>query len=125
MLSYKDGVLHVEQRPLSNLVEETGTPFFLFSEAQLRANFAALNRGLSWHEGPAIIRYCSKTNNEAGVLKIIAACESEVMASHPAEVRLAVQCGFAPEHIWGGLWTHGPAKAGPHLRLRRASNPDL
>ncbi|MBZ5535430.1 MAG: hypothetical protein LAO31_05690 [Acidobacteriia bacterium] len=99
MLSYKDGVLHLDGRSLKNLVGEAETPFFLFSEAQLRDNYAALEHGLSQAGGPATIRYCAKTNNEAGVLRILASCGSDVMTSHPAEVQLALQCGFPPERI--------------------------
>ena len=99
MLRYKDGILYCDERPLRDLVRETDTPFFLLSEAQLRANYAALDHGLAQSGVPATIRYCAKTNNEAGVLRVLAACGSEVMTSHPAEVQLALRCGFAPEGI--------------------------
>ncbi|MFI5173960.1 MAG: diaminopimelate decarboxylase family protein [Terriglobia bacterium] len=99
MLSYRDGTLNIDQRPLKSLLEQAPTPFFLFSEAQLRANYAALAKGLSQSGGRATIRYCAKTNNEAGVLRILADCGSEVMTSHPAETQLALECGFAPEKI--------------------------
>lgn len=99
MLRYKDGILLIDERRLKNLVDEAETPFFLFSEAQLRANYAALERGLSQPGGQAAIRYCAKTNNEAGVLRVLASCGSQIMASHPAEVQLALQCGFTPERI--------------------------
>jgi len=84
---------------LGGLAERLGTPFFLLSEARLRANYGALERGLSSAGPGAVLRYCAKTNNEAGVLEVLAACGSHLLASHAAEVALAVRCGFPPERI--------------------------
>lgn len=99
MLTYASGRLCVEGRPLEALVRETGTPCFLMSEARLRANYGALVRGLSRTADPVTVRYCVKTNNEAGVLEVLARSGSHALASHPAEVRLALACGFRPERI--------------------------
>lgn len=99
MLNYRNGVLHLEEKSLKSLADEVGTPVFLFSESQLRANYTALMQGLSAHGRAAIIRYCAKTNNESAVLTTLAACGSEVMVSHLGEAQLALQCGFAPDKI--------------------------
>jgi diaminopimelate decarboxylase len=45
------------------------------------------------------VRYCAKTNHEAAVLAALAGCGSHLLASHAAEVKLALVCGFAPERI--------------------------
>ncbi|HEY0555037.1 MAG TPA: alanine racemase, partial [Thermoanaerobaculia bacterium] len=71
------------------------TPFFLLSEARLIANYRALERGLPG----AVLRYCAKTNHEAAVLETLARCGSHLLASHAAEVELALRCGFPPERI--------------------------
>lgn len=84
---------------MKELAGELGTPFFLVSEARLRANYNALVRGFSGGETRAIVRYCAKTNNEPGVLRILAACGSHALVCHHAEARLAVECGFPPERI--------------------------
>lgn len=96
---YRDGVLELDGTPLPELAEGLGTPFFLFSEARLRSNYRALERGLSREGTGAILRYCAKTNHEAAVLRTLAACGSHLLASHAAEVELALRCGFAPERI--------------------------
>ncbi len=83
--------------PLPELVRSLGTPFFLFSEARLRSNYQALERGLSG--AGTVLRYCAKTNHEAAVLQTLARCGSHLLASHAAEVELALRCGFAPERI--------------------------
>src|SRR5439155_23362375 len=56
-------------------------------------------RGLGAFGAEVTIRYCAKTNNEAGVLRILAACGSHVLTSHPAEVELGLRCGFPPGRV--------------------------
>jgi diaminopimelate decarboxylase len=85
----------MEGVPLPELAERLGTPFFLLGEARLLANYRALERGLPG----AVLRYCAKTNYEAAVLEALARCGSHLLASHAAEVELAIRCGFPPERI--------------------------
>jgi diaminopimelate decarboxylase len=98
-LAYDDGVLRMEGTSLPELVRKLGTPFFLFSEARLRSNYQALERGLSAAGAGTVLRYCAKTNHEAAVLETLARCGSHLLASHGAEVELALRCGFPPERI--------------------------
>ena len=99
MLSYRDGQLYLEGKSVKSLAEELGTPFFLINEARLRSNYNALVRGLSSAGVAARVRYCAKTNNEPGVLAIMASLGSQAVVSHPVEAQLAVHCGFVPEKI--------------------------
>jgi diaminopimelate decarboxylase len=98
-LAYQGGVLHMEGTPLPELAGRVGTPFFLFSEARLCANYQALEQGLSQAGAGTVLRYCAKTNYEAAVLETLARCGSHLLASHGAEVELALRCGFPPERI--------------------------
>jgi diaminopimelate decarboxylase len=98
-LEYRQGALCMEGWPLSDLAERFGTPFFLISESRLRANYRALERGLSGTGAATLLRYCAKTNHEAAVLETLAGCGSHLLASHAAEVELALSCGFPPERI--------------------------
>ncbi len=93
-LDYAGGLLRVEGVALAELAERLGTPFFLISESRLRANYQALERGLSRAGPGAVLRYCAKTNHEAAVLELLAGCGSHLLASHAAEAALAVRCGF-------------------------------
>jgi len=99
MLSYQDNLLHIEGKSLQKLTEELETPFFLFGESRIRKNYAALERGLSSSDVRIKIRYCAKTNNEAGVLRLLADCGSDILVSHLSEAQLALQCGYSPERI--------------------------
>ena len=99
MLSYQDNILHIEGKSLQKIAEETETPFFLLSESRIRRNYSALESGLSSSDVRIIIRYCAKTNNEAGVLSLLSDCGSDIMVSHLSEAQLALQCGYSPEKI--------------------------
>jgi diaminopimelate decarboxylase len=98
-LAYHRGALCMQGTPLAELAERLGTPFFLVSEARLRANYRALAQGLAASGPGSVVRYCAKTNHEAAVLATLAGCGSHLLASHAAEVKLALRCGFPPERI--------------------------
>ena len=96
MLGFEEGYLCFQGKILKTLADELETPFFLFSEIQLRSNYDALAQGLSQPGRNVKIRYCAKTNNEAELLSVLASCGSGIMTSHPVEAQLAIQCGFDP-----------------------------
>jgi len=98
-LEYREGGLRMEGVSLAGLAERLGTPFFLIGEGRLRANYQALERGLSNVGVAAVLRYCAKTNHEPAVLETLARCGSHLLASHAAEAELALRCGFPPERI--------------------------
>lgn len=98
-LDYAGGLLRMEGIALAELAERLGAPFFLISESRLRANYQALERGLSKAGTGTVLRYCAKTNHEAAVLELLAGCGSHLLASHAAEAALAVRCGFPPGRI--------------------------
>lgn len=98
-LDYAGGLLRMEGIALAEVAERLGAPFFLISESRLRANYQALERGLSQAGPGTVLRYCAKTNHEAAVLELLAGCGSHLLASHAAEAALALRCGFPPERI--------------------------
>ncbi len=99
MLSYRGGQLHLEHVALGDLAARVATPFFLISEARLRENYRALERGLAAPGIDGRVRYCAKTNNEAAVLGALAGLGSELLACHLAEVELGRACGFPGSRI--------------------------
>lgn len=99
-LGYSGGDLHFEGISLPALAARLPTPFFLLSERRLRANYRGLETGLARAgDGAPVLRYCAKTNPEAAVLEVLADCGSHLLASHAAEVALALRCGFPPGRI--------------------------
>lgn len=99
MLEYSDGRLTLESQHLEKLVAALDTPIFLFSEARLRANFEALDRGLSIPGGRPLLRYCAKANNEPAILSQLAGWGAHVLVSHEAEAHVALQNGFSPDCV--------------------------
>lgn len=84
---------------LAALAGGLATPCFLFCEERLAANLRDLRDGLAAGGVEPTIRYCAKTNHEAGLLRRFAAWGCEVLVSHLAELELALACGFAPGRV--------------------------
>ncbi len=98
LLEHTDDGLRFDGVRVADLAERFGAPFFLGSARRLLANRAALARGLAADGAPATLRYCVKTNNERGVLEVLAAGDG-ALVSHAAEAELAVTSGFAADRL--------------------------
>ncbi len=98
-LAYRDGRLSLEDRPLADIARETGTPAFVISAEQLRRNYRSLEQDLASAGAKPRIRYCAKTNHEAGVLRELAGHDAHCLVSHLAELHLALRSGFDPSRI--------------------------
>ena len=98
-LGYRKGGLEMDGSALGELAALHGTPFFVISERRVLANYRALASGLGSAPAGATLRYCAKANHEAGVLAVLAREGSSLLASHLAEVELALACGFPASRI--------------------------
>jgi len=68
--SYQDGVLHAEGVPLPAIAQQFGSPTYVYSKAQLLANFrgyAAPSKGRD-----ALVCYAMKANSNLAILDILA-----------------------------------------------------
>jgi len=68
--TYQDGVLHAEGVPLSAIAQQFGSPTYVYSKAQLLANFrgyAAPSQGRD-----ALVCYAMKANSNLAILDILA-----------------------------------------------------
>lgn len=99
MFEYKEGNLQVFGRDTHALTRSIQTPFFLIDEQRFIENYTTLSHAIGTDDGSSIVRYCIKTNNELGVLRIVAGLGCHAMASCPSEIRLAVMSGIAPERM--------------------------
>lgn len=88
--------LHWQRVPLRDIAASAGTPVLVVSEERLRGNVRDLVAGFG--DG-VTLRYCAKTNPELRVLEILREEGTHLLASHEAEVRLALAAGFAPDAI--------------------------
>jgi diaminopimelate decarboxylase len=99
-LSVREGRLFVEERAATELVEEFGSPIFVFSEQQLRSNLHRFQAAFSaeWFEGPVDVLPAFKANTILALRRIL----SEEGAG--ADV-------YSPEELYGVLGTGvDPAK---------------
>lgn len=72
-LSIRDGRLFVDQRDTVALAEEFGTPLFVFSETQLRANVRRFRRVFEavWRDGPVDVLPAMKANTSLAVRHVL------------------------------------------------------
>jgi diaminopimelate decarboxylase len=110
LFAYEAGRLQMDGVAIAACIERQATPFFLVSERRLIDNYRALSRGLASAGGEIAVRYCAKTNHEAGILAVLAREGCGLLASHLAEVELGLAAGFAPEAIAFQRPTPSPAE---------------
>lgn len=67
---YRDGELHAEDVPLSQLAEQFGTPLYVYSRAAFETNFNALDQAFS--SVPHLVCYAMKANSNLAVLNVLA-----------------------------------------------------
>lgn len=105
-LAWKDGSLCFCNRAVSELVETTGTPAFLFSESRLRANHDSFMRAFRLPSPWKLrVAYSVKTAWEPRLLKILAGMGTEAEVACEHELELALRAGFRPQ----GIFLDGPA----------------
>ena len=67
---YRDGSLHAEEVSVSDIVNDFGTPCYIYSRAALEATFREYQRALA--DCPHLICYAVKANSNLAVLNILA-----------------------------------------------------
>ncbi len=113
-LSVREGRLFVEGRAAADLVEEFGSPIFVFSEAQLRANLrrfkAAFQR--EWPEGPVDVLPAFKANTLLALRRIASEEGAGADIYSPEELAGVLTTGVDPERVS----VNGGGKSREHLR---------
>jgi diaminopimelate decarboxylase len=69
--NFRDGVLHCEDVPLTDIAAAVGTPLYIYSTATMRRHVAVLRDALKTLENP-LIAYAVKANPNAAVLTTLA-----------------------------------------------------
>ncbi|MCB2226542.1 MAG: diaminopimelate decarboxylase [Desulfarculaceae bacterium] len=69
--SYKQGQLHAEDVPLSQIVEQVGTPAYVYSQATLERHYRAFSEAFSGLD--ALICFAVKANSNRAVIATLAA----------------------------------------------------
>jgi diaminopimelate decarboxylase len=95
--SYKENELYCEEVPLREIVEEFGTPLYVYSKNQILDNYRAVNAAFG--EVSHLICYALKANSNLQLLKLLAQEEAGAEVVSRGELFLALKAGFSSEKI--------------------------
>jgi diaminopimelate decarboxylase len=114
-LSVRDGRLFIEERPAADLVEEFGSPIFVFSEAQLRANLRRFRTAFEteWREGPVDVLPAFKANTILALRRILSEEGAGADIYSPEELAGVLTTGVDSERVS----VNGGGKSREHLRV--------
>lgn len=91
--------LTVEGVDAVRLVEEYGSPLYLFSERRIRENTESLRRSLESVYPHVKLCYASKANSNMSVLSTILRAGGDIEVNSGGELFKAVKVGFRPEQV--------------------------
>jgi len=94
---YRDGVLHAEDVPLTEIARSVGTPFYVYSTATLERHFKVFEEALAGL--PHLICYAMKANSNLAVLRIMARLGAGMDVVSIGEYRRARAAGVPGEKI--------------------------
>ena len=90
---YKDGYLYCEKMRVKDIQDQVSySPFYLYSLAQLEANYAAYQKALEGID--SIIGYAIKANNNLTLLKRLSALGSGAVLVSGNELQMSLAAGF-------------------------------
>lgn len=97
-----DGAIWCESVPLDRIVQDVGTPLYVYSGTAIRARYAELDAALAGL--PHRIQYSVKANGNLGVLRIMREVGAGVDVVSGGELFRARRAGFdATDVIFGGV----------------------
>ena len=95
--TYKENELYCEDVPLREIVEEFGTPLYVYSKNQILDNYRAVHAALG--ETKHLICYALKANSNIQILKLLVQEGAGADVVSRGELFLALKAGFPPERI--------------------------
>lgn len=95
--NYRGGKLFVEDVPISEIVEQYGTPAYVYSRATLERHWHAFNDAFEHH--PHMICYAVKANSNLAVLNCLARLGSGFDVVSQGELERVIHAGGKPSQI--------------------------
>lgn len=95
--TYKENDLYCEDVPLREIVEEFGTPLYVYSKNQILDNCRAVHAAFG--ETNHLICYALKANSNIQILKLLVQEGAGADVVSKGELFLALKAGFPPEKI--------------------------
>ncbi len=112
-LSVRNGVLHIEDANTLDLAREFGTPLFVFSEAQLKANLRRFREAFSEHwPGPVDLLPAMKANTLLATRQLLSKEGAGADIYSPGELHGVLKTGVDPKRVS----VNGGGKSREHLR---------
>ncbi len=94
---YRNDQLHCEDVPVSEIADQVGTPFYLYSHATLQRHFQAFDGAFNGID--RLICYSAKANTNRAVLSLFAAAGCGLDIVSGGELYRGLQAGFVPQRI--------------------------
>ncbi|HKV42799.1 MAG TPA: diaminopimelate decarboxylase [Blastocatellia bacterium] len=98
-LGFRNSHLTIDNVDAVELVEEYGTPLYVFSEKRITENTAGLRCALESIHPKIKLCYASKANSNMGVLSAIKSAGGDIEVNSGGELFKARQIGFEPDQI--------------------------
>jgi diaminopimelate decarboxylase len=95
--AYQNGILHVENVALEKIAAEVGTPFYVYSTAQLKKNFAEFATPFAKYNSN--IYYAVKANPNWAVIRTLKDCGAGADITSIGELERALNAGVRPDKI--------------------------
>ncbi|MCK9409270.1 MAG: diaminopimelate decarboxylase [Bacteriovoracaceae bacterium] len=94
---FKENQLYCEDTSVTEIVEEFGTPLYLYSRQQLIDNFRSIDRAFAGVDHTTC--YALKANSNLELLKLLVSEGAGADAVSAGEIHLALKAGFHPSKI--------------------------
>ncbi|ARE40236.1 Diaminopimelate decarboxylase [Rhodovulum sp. P5] len=94
---YRDGILHAEDVPLTEIAAQVGTPFYCYSVATLTRHFRLFDEALAGTDH--LVCYAMKANSNMAVLKLMGDLGAGIDVVSGGEYRKAQAAGVPGERI--------------------------
>ena len=96
-IKYVRQKLFVENSLVQNVIKKNKTPFYLYSERQLKENY--LNFTKSFSKVRPLVCFATKANTNLNILKILAKLGSGADVVSGGELLKAIKAGIKPSKI--------------------------
>ncbi|AXS38747.1 diaminopimelate decarboxylase [Breoghania sp. L-A4] len=95
--SYRDGALHAEDVPVSDIIDAVGTPFYCYSTATLERHYKVFSGAFA--DVPSLVCYAMKANSNQAVLATLARLGAGMDVVSEGELRRARAAGVPGDRI--------------------------
>jgi len=95
--AYKSGALAIDNVPIAEIAASAGTPFYIYSANQIRANYR--NFAEAFAPMPALVAYAVKANSNQAILTLLAKEGAGADIVSGGELRRALAAGIAADKI--------------------------